>query len=146
MTRIEYAAPGEWADDAACLGTKTMHLPDKPRRKLTKQYLAAAATARIMCNGCPVIDACFAWAMTDPDPAEGLMAGGMTPPERDALRRQPVTVDGYKVRDAKGKFVATATCGSASRYKSGCRCDGCRAAHTLKRRLFDQQRRGQAAS
>jgi hypothetical protein len=40
-----------------------------------------------LCAGCPVEDHCYQWAMTDPDPAEGLVAGGLTPLERDSLRR-----------------------------------------------------------
>jgi hypothetical protein len=82
-----HAVPGEWADRAACRGS--MNTMETPRnRNLTiSQLRLRMSKALHLCAGCPVEDHCYQWAMTDPDPAEGLVAGGLTPLERDSLRR-----------------------------------------------------------
>jgi len=46
------------------------------------------AKAKAICATCPVLEPCQAWAMTDPDPAYDLIAGGLDPLERARIRRQ----------------------------------------------------------
>jgi hypothetical protein len=82
-----HAVPGDWADRAACRGSmNTMEVP-RNRNLGISQLRLRMAPALHLCAGCPVEDQCYQWAMTDPDPAEGLVAGGLTPLERDSLRR-----------------------------------------------------------
>lgn len=80
-----YALPGDWADDAACRGaveTMTYDLPPSTN-----------AQAKAVCGRCPVIAACRTWALTCPDPAQGMVAGGLTPPERNRVRRTAFNPD-----------------------------------------------------
>jgi hypothetical protein len=83
-----HAVPGDWADRAACqpVHVSTMEVP-RNRNLTISQLRLRMAPALHLCAGCPVEDHCYQWAMTDPDPAEGLVAGGLTPLERDSLRR-----------------------------------------------------------
>jgi hypothetical protein len=80
-----YAAVGPWAADAACKDqAAVMEMPEGKRTKTTTRRVMAA---RHICQSCPVQRACYRWAMTKPDPAYGMMAGGLTPGERDIRRR-----------------------------------------------------------
>jgi hypothetical protein len=49
--------------------------------------LAKVARAKALCAGCPMLGPCRAWALTQPDPCVGLVAGGLTPAERQRARR-----------------------------------------------------------
>lgn len=74
-------APGEWVERAEC-GRVGADMAVEPN---TSELGVEAR--RGTCLRCPVIDACRAWALTDPDPAFGHMAGGMTPRERWLWRK-----------------------------------------------------------
>jgi hypothetical protein len=81
-------APREPWPEAACLGaTKVMALPtgDHIFRKNTQPHIARA---KALCAGCPMLVLCRAWALTEPDPCVGMVAGGMTPVERQRARRE----------------------------------------------------------
>lgn len=87
--------PGRWTDRAACRGqTATMAMPDlhrddgRPGGVYTVRQRAHVAAARTLCAGCPVRDECAAWALAHPDPAAGMMAGGMTPSQRRDVRNR----------------------------------------------------------
>jgi hypothetical protein len=85
MTRPNYALPGSWAEKAACrTNPRLMWLPEY---RWYQADWARIHQARLVCNGCPVVDQCRTWGLTSPDPAEGMMAGGYTQPERDNIRR-----------------------------------------------------------
>jgi hypothetical protein len=86
-----HAVPGDWADQAACRGSmNTMEVPRNRNLTISQLRLRMAPALRL-CAGCPVVEDCYRWVMKDPDPlndpAEGLVAGGLTPLERDSLRR-----------------------------------------------------------
>ena len=71
-----FEVPGNWAMRAACIGRGdefVMPGLNKP---------AHAARMKQVCAGCEVLDECRTWALSRPDPALGLIAGGMTPKER----------------------------------------------------------------
>lgn len=87
MIPPSYATPGPWADDASCRGAVDAFV--SPRREEGSLVRVRVARAKSICQVCPVLDECREWALTDPDPAYGLIAGGMTPRERSrvAVRR-----------------------------------------------------------
>jgi WhiB family transcriptional regulator, redox-sensing transcriptional regulator len=78
-------APGHWVLEAACKGQGHLFvMPEgtvEPSRSRTRQL----DRARALCRVCDVRDDCRSWAMSSPDPAAGLIAGGLTPDDR---RRQ----------------------------------------------------------
>jgi len=80
--RSPVEAPGRWVSDAACadVGPDVMHAD----RNTGPDRIAAA---KQICAGCPVLDPCRTWALTAPDPATGLVAGGLTQTERAKIRR-----------------------------------------------------------
>lgn len=47
---------------------------------------------RSICAQRPVLADCRTWALTSPDPAQDLLAGGMTHKERKAARRATIAV------------------------------------------------------
>ena len=64
-------------------------------------YLRLMSYARELCHGCPVVELCGEYAVTN-DERFGVW-GGMSPPERRAIRRsrgRPVTERGLEKRDA----------------------------------------------
>lgn len=81
----DYTPTGPWADDAACKPQPAAM--EMPEGKRTGDGNRRVAVARLICDACPVQAECLEWAMTTPDPAYGLMAGGLTPGERDQRRR-----------------------------------------------------------
>jgi WhiB family transcriptional regulator, redox-sensing transcriptional regulator len=90
MTRRKSSWPGAWVEQAACRGMTIMEIPDTQNhgRKPSREAAVKIEAARIVCRRCPVIDRCLDWAMGHPDPAFGMMAGGLTPVERSDLRRK----------------------------------------------------------
>lgn len=87
--RPDIAIPGDWQEHAACKHqTDTMTEVIDPRSEPSRPEQQRAAHARSICNRCPVLHDCRQWAMTDPDPAEWMHAGGLTYRERRAIRRQ----------------------------------------------------------
>ena len=99
--RLEIAVqqPKGWVRHAACRDRmKLFVLPTigrgRPRRgevvngkRVVKSYEDKIAEAKAICRRCPVLEECRDWALTDPDPAEAMMAGGLTFDERVVLRR-----------------------------------------------------------
>lgn len=150
MTRpdtIKFANPGDWAADANCRGkTHLMVMPDREKAggksKPSHAALRTINRGRLVCDTCPVLEPCRAWAMTTPDPAYGLMAGGLTPQERNQKRREqgiyptsPLNVVPIKNGQA---------CGSRAGYKRHLRrleepCDDCNEANN--RWKVEQRRR-----
>lgn len=86
----QHAVPGEWAQFAACKGqTRTMFVDNFPvlAHRETALERRQMKDAKRVCEACPVLEPCRAWALTDPDPAVDGVAGGMTPRERWEARR-----------------------------------------------------------
>jgi hypothetical protein len=83
------AVPGAWAEAAACRNRgPTMEMPGGGRgHGFTIGQRNQIAAARRICDGCPVLAPCRAWAMTTPDPAVYMVAGGLTPGQRDNVRK-----------------------------------------------------------
>lgn len=83
------AAPGSWVEHAACKSQRmwysqhTVHT--NPNLSLLDVTMEEEALAT--CERCPVLAKCRAWALTLPDPATDMVAGGMTPRERYLWRR-----------------------------------------------------------
>ena len=81
----------EWRDEAACRGrTAEMAMPVLERvqgqrggRSYTRAEFRHIERAKTICAGCPVLWECRAWALSTPDPCVGLVAGGLTPAERE---------------------------------------------------------------
>lgn len=83
--------PGPWADQAACKGhTRLMVCPRPSGNSDRRPPEDRVKTQRAMelCLACPVLAPCRQWALTDPDPAHDMIAGGMTPVERNTHRRR----------------------------------------------------------
>lgn len=84
-----YACPGPWVDQAACSGaTHLMVMPNGRGTATTRKARAHIARARSICHSCPVIGECLEWALTDPDPAVHMVAGGLIPSERNRIRER----------------------------------------------------------
>jgi hypothetical protein len=88
-----YAERKPWPD-AACIGRlelMTMPYLDRPVGKAggvtyTREQRAQVKRAKYLCVTCPRLEECRAWALTDPDPCNGMVAGAMTPAERNKAR------------------------------------------------------------
>jgi WhiB family redox-sensing transcriptional regulator len=83
--------PGNWVEHAACKGqTRTMFVDNFPvlAHRETALERRQMKDAKRVCESCPVLEPCRAWALTDPDPAIDGVAGGMTPRERWEARRR----------------------------------------------------------
>ncbi len=75
---MTYALPGPWSARANCAGLTDLMSSDHEH----------SIHALTICAGCPVITPCRNWALTDPDPAYGMIAGGLTPRQRRRMRSQ----------------------------------------------------------
>lgn len=83
----EYAIPGDWASAAACRGaTARMAMARETGHDARRRNSERNERAKAICATCPVLDECRQWALTSPDPAEQMIAGGLTPDERFAAR------------------------------------------------------------
>jgi hypothetical protein len=91
MTWPRPAVPGEWADRAACDKAGDLFVVTNNRTDVAGQR-KAHAKALAICNRCPVSEDCYEWAMSDPEPAYQMIAGGLTPVERNLMRRSMRTV------------------------------------------------------
>lgn len=87
------AIPGNWAERAACKhDTDAMTIPEAipgPYGNRRRAREAHIARAKALCAGCPVLEQCRDWALTRPDPAYGMIAGGLDPDQRRARRPTP---------------------------------------------------------
>ena len=91
--------PKGWVCHAACRNCMELFVVPtigrgRPRRdevvdgkRVVKSYEDKIAEAKAICRRCPVLEQCRDWALTDPDPAEAMIAGGLTFDERVVLRR-----------------------------------------------------------
>jgi len=73
--------------DAACHG-KTSLMSVTVSARASALARERIREAKAVCATCPRRAQCLDWAMRDSDPAFGMMAGGFTPDERRAMRRQ----------------------------------------------------------
>lgn len=77
-------APGEWVSLAVCKNQRMwytdhcVHIDNE--RSFEDAEMESAALA--LCGRCPVLLRCRSWAMTEPDPATDMVAGGLTPRQR----------------------------------------------------------------
>jgi WhiB family redox-sensing transcriptional regulator len=82
------ANPGEWATQAACKGlTALFALNTNAHRGHGTRLAVQASHARTVCTTCPVLEPCREWALTEPDPAYHMIAGGLDPHQRRLIRR-----------------------------------------------------------
>jgi len=88
MGRWNARAPGNWSDSANCKNQRmwysTFSVEYNPI--LTPEDQQMETEALDLCRGCPVLLECRRWALTDPDPATDMVAGGLTPHQRMAKR------------------------------------------------------------
>lgn len=83
-----YIPVGEWATHGPCIGHVTsMEMPvTRGRGRNSPGTRLRITNAKAICHSCPVQTECREWALTDPDPAEYMIAGGLTPAERQTVR------------------------------------------------------------
>jgi hypothetical protein len=91
MTWPQPANPGAWAADAGCINAGNLFVVTNNRADVADQR-KTHAKALAICNRCPVSEDCYEWAMSDPEPAYQMIAGGLTPAERNLMRRSLRTV------------------------------------------------------
>jgi hypothetical protein len=80
------ANPGAWAERAGCINAGNLFVVTNNRADVADQR-KTHAKALAICNRCPVSEDCYEWAMSDPEPAYQMIAGGLTPVERNLMRR-----------------------------------------------------------
>lgn len=95
MTAHPYQAPDtiarawHWRDDAACIGKAALFLP---RKEFGPEANARIDAAKMICERCPVKDACLTDAMategTFDARSRAAVRGGLTPDERYARYRR----------------------------------------------------------
>lgn len=136
-----------WMEMAACRGrTGDMEYHGSQ----TKTDIAHNEQAKRICAGCPVTAECRRWALGDDNPAEHMIAGGLTPLERDRLTTyRPGTatylVDRHDTPPLGARNAAKTHCPQGHPYDDGntsyrrtrtgstCRvCITCRREHTRK--------------
>jgi Transcription factor WhiB len=93
LANMMYAVVGKWGEHANCRGMgAAMEMPIM--RKTMGKYKPAILTririnnAKQICADCPVQTECRTWALTDPDPVNGMIAAGLTPHERQQIRQR----------------------------------------------------------
>jgi hypothetical protein len=82
-----YARYGPWAQDAACHDQCNAMVMPRLRGPRGSEQMRGIRHAIAICNTCPVREPCRERACTTPDPVAGMIAGGLTPAERDRVRR-----------------------------------------------------------
>lgn len=133
---VVYAEWGDWQrhPDRPCAG-KTGKWEEQrnvrePRRRYTSAASIRVSVARQECARCPVLADCATWALTTPDPCEGMVAGGMTTRQRAAVRDERITPPAPLLQHG------------LSGWDGGCRCPDCTTAHRAQAsRLHKQARR-----
>lgn len=82
----------QWTDHAACFGHQNVMLLPERRGTISTRHQAALdrqiAAAKQICRRCPVQRPCRDWALSSPEPAVDHVAGGLSPRERDAIRKR----------------------------------------------------------
>lgn len=87
------ADTGSWRHRGACATTLAGNTPAERTATMaypeigkaggwTRAHVARVNKARAICSMCPVLDDCRTWALTIPDPAYGMIAGGLDPKQR----------------------------------------------------------------
>jgi len=100
--------PAQWVHEASCRGLGALFgVPESASETWPPELRHQVETARAICAQCVVLDACRAWALSQPDPAIGMLAGGLTPTERRRGRaRQRLTVGALLTRGDGGRDCA----------------------------------------
>ena len=83
LQQLLHAGPGEWVRHAKCANHPNPDAWFPPKEQPSQETREAA---RAMCEGCPVIADCLAYALTSPVMEHGIW-GGMTEYDRRMLRR-----------------------------------------------------------
>jgi WhiB family redox-sensing transcriptional regulator len=88
--QTEIEAPGDWVEQAACRGHQKLFVYPQSNILVAREaaYRGMSERAVAICHRCPVLIECRRWALTSPDPAVDMVAGGLTPWERRAIRRK----------------------------------------------------------
>jgi len=88
MGRWTARPPGNWVERANCKNERmwysAFNVDGNPL--LDADDLAMQEHGLALCRGCSVLLECRRWALSEPDPATDMIAGGMTPHQR-LLRR-----------------------------------------------------------
>jgi len=84
MGRWTARPPGNWVERAACKNQRMWYsaFSVETNPLLDDDDLAMQEAALALCRDCLVLLECRRWAMTDPDPATDMIAGGLTPHQR----------------------------------------------------------------
>lgn len=87
--RLEFpSAPGEWRHQAACRGQTMFYAAIQAhnnRVSIKDREMERAALAS--CQSCEALQACRAWALQPIEPATDHVAGGLTPRQRNEIRK-----------------------------------------------------------
>jgi len=88
--QVDIEPPGDWVADAACRGRQKLFVYPQSNILVAREaaYTEMSERAVAICHTCPVLVECRRWALTSPDPAIDMVAGGLTPWERRAIRRK----------------------------------------------------------
>jgi hypothetical protein len=88
--QTEIEPPGDWVTDAACRGRQQLFVYPQSNILVAREaaYRDMSQRAVAICHICPVLMDCRRWALTSPDPAVDMVAGGLTPWERRTIRRK----------------------------------------------------------
>jgi hypothetical protein len=79
--------PGDWTTDAACKGMSMQYRTFQAHiATISRAEMQWESDMKEVCKRCLVLDECAAWALTTPDPAFDMLAGGMSPKERRQRR------------------------------------------------------------
>lgn len=114
-------APGEWTEQAACKGMLPVFYVNPNNKKVVDQAL------NICHHKCPVLLECQQYALRTEQ--EHGVWGGMTPEQRQR---------NFSVKPKRAKFIS---CGTASGYATGCRCEPCRKAHVMRVQEWREKKR-----
>ena len=131
----------EWQDDAACIGAAdAIFYPSETPTLTNDRY----ATARTICNGCPVIAECrtsvLAFEADKATQGRYGYTGGMTPAER--YRATPGAAAARlaaQKAETRARYIGRQTHGTDAGYKQHLRqhtsiCGDCRDAHAARAR------------
>lgn len=95
--------PGDWQKDAECAGLKTLCIPLGFKGHTDKWF--GLTEARSVCQRCPVLEQCRTWVLAhDDDPCDWHIVAGLTPQERNGIRRRR----GTAVLGNAGRFTGGA--------------------------------------
>lgn len=136
----------DWREHAACQGTDPAVFFPTPVRVGHGGMVCDYSRAKAICDRCPVAGECLEDALRDPvvrlaDRLSGAngMRGGMTADERQKEIRR-------RRRNGTMTIRTSSPCGTASRYRAGCRCVPCREAHNVWAREYRRTHRAELSA